>query len=308
MSFAPFQAATDQVDAFLQLLSDLGIDLKHGEQAEEDALAMTRVLEYWKFGTGSSILDPRPLLRDAIGFVDIASRILAVKDHDDFGQLYAHLRQLGTTSILQNRKSSAADQAANKVIELYVACVAMKFAKNVRLDHPDRSRGDNPDVMFDYRGKCWALAIKTLHSTAPRTIFENIKKAAAQIDASPADHGLVVINLKNVISHEDLWPHNATPITFEVALALLMDQMKAIAASLKDVPSDEWRDAFGPSCKATLPVLYVAHGTAYVVPPQNGRAHPTQLKVLMTDREFTEDSVGAFKLAQTLAHYMQGLL
>ncbi|MEK7428820.1 MAG: hypothetical protein V4514_14340 [Pseudomonadota bacterium] len=44
------------------------------------------------------------------------------------------------------------DDAANKVTELYVACLAMTFGSNIALDHPVNSKGDNPDVMLDFRG------------------------------------------------------------------------------------------------------------------------------------------------------------
>ncbi|MEN6542177.1 hypothetical protein [Parvibaculum sp.] len=36
--------------------------------------------------------------------------------------------------------------------ELYVACLAMTFGSNIALDHPVNSKGDNPDVMLDFRG------------------------------------------------------------------------------------------------------------------------------------------------------------
>jgi hypothetical protein len=37
----------------------------------------------------------------------------------------------------------------------------MKNFANVAVDHPEHSSGDNPGVMFDCRGKRWAIAVKT---------------------------------------------------------------------------------------------------------------------------------------------------
>ena len=126
-----------------------------------------------------------------MGFVDLAGKVAGVKDRPDFSQLIPHLDMLSKTTVVQNTASSVTDGAANKVIELYIACLAMTFGSNIALDHPVDSRGDNPDVMLDFRGQRWALALKTLHSRNPRTIYDNIKKASDQIEASAASHGLV---------------------------------------------------------------------------------------------------------------------
>lgn len=76
---------------------------------------------------------------------------------------------------------SPPDDAANKVIELYTACLAMTVGSNVALDHPVSSKGDNPGVMLNFRSQRWDLALKTLHSRNPRTIYDNIKKATDQL-------------------------------------------------------------------------------------------------------------------------------
>ncbi|WP_271611645.1 hypothetical protein, partial [Bradyrhizobium sp. CCBAU 21362] len=39
------------------------------------------------------------------------------------------------------------------MIELYMACFAMTFGFAIALDHPVRSKGDNPDVMLNVRGE-----------------------------------------------------------------------------------------------------------------------------------------------------------
>jgi hypothetical protein len=79
---------------------------------------------------------------------------------------------------LQNREASVTDSVSNKMIELYFGALAMEFGENVKIDDPNAAKGDNPDVMFTFRGQPWAIALKTLHSRAPRTIYDNIKKGA----------------------------------------------------------------------------------------------------------------------------------
>lgn len=67
-----------------------------------------------------------------MGFVDLAGKVVGVKDHPDFGQLVPHLQMLSKTTALQNAASPVTNDAANKVIELYVACLAMTFGSNIR--------------------------------------------------------------------------------------------------------------------------------------------------------------------------------
>ncbi len=102
-----------------------------------------------------------------------------------------------------------------------MACLAITFGSNIALDHPVNSKGDNPDVMLDFRSQRWALALKTLHSGKPRTIYDNIKKAADQIEASSATHGLVILNVKNLLDYDALWPSPSVSYPEQLAIDLL---------------------------------------------------------------------------------------
>ena len=119
------------------------------------------------------------VLRAAMGFVDLAGKVLAVRNSPEAHQLDAHISQLGAGSVLQNRFSPVTDAVANKMVELYFGALAMRIGSGVVLDHPDHSKGDNPDVMLTFRAKRWALAIKTLSSsrnpqTDPRQYQEGL--------------------------------------------------------------------------------------------------------------------------------------
>jgi hypothetical protein len=171
-----------------------------------------------------------------MGFVDLAGKVVGVKDRPDFGQLVPHLQMLSKKTVLQNAASPVTDDAANKVIELYVACLAMTFGSNIALDHPVNSKGDNPDVMLDFRGRRWAVALKTLHSRKPRAIYDNIKKAADQIEASAATHGLVILNAKNLLDYDALWPSPSVSYPEQLAIDLLQAQVGDIIKGLEEIP------------------------------------------------------------------------
>lgn len=139
LSYPSFERAAEVVDQFISLLADRGIDLKPGSNAESEALAMADVLEMWRNPVVRPS-DPRPVARAAMGFVDLAGKVVGVKDHPNFNQLVSHLEMLSKTTVLQNSASPVTDDAANKVIELYVACLAMTFSSNIALDHPVNSK------------------------------------------------------------------------------------------------------------------------------------------------------------------------
>jgi len=305
MAHVPFTEAGKRVDEFLDLLAGLGVDLTRGSTTETDALSATQVIEIW-CGLAKPPSDPRPVLRAAMGFVDLAGKVLAVRGSPDFHQLDAHLRELGNGSILQNRSSPVTDAVANKMVELYFGALAMYFATHVVLDDPNHSKGDNPDVMLTFRAKRWALAMKTLSSMRnPQTIFDNIKKGSDQIEASKADVGLVVVNLKNVIDHDALWPAGGAATTEKDAMAALTAQVSAIVDSLSVISADDWLSAFGPGRKAERPVLFLAQSAFYAQPAHGGRPYPMPLKMLRVHMQPEGDPLGAMKLAHALNHHMQ---
>ena len=238
MSYPSFERAAEVVGQFINLLAEHGVDLRQGGAAEGEALAMIDVLDMWK-NPARRLTDPRPVARAAMGFVDLAGKVVGVKDHPDFGQLVPHLQMLSKTTILQNAASPVTDDAANKVIELYVACLAMTFGSTLALDHPVNSKGDNPDVMLGFRGQRWGLALKTLHSHKPRTIYDNIKKAADQIEASAATHGLIILNVKNLLDYDALWPSPSVSYPEQLAIDLLQAQVAGIIKGLEEIPNED---------------------------------------------------------------------
>ena len=77
---------------------------------------------------------------------------------------------------------------------------------SVSVDSPKISKGDNPDIMFNYNDKKWGIACKVPHTKSAKTFIENFYKGIEQIENSESEIGFVVFNMKNVIPHDELWP------------------------------------------------------------------------------------------------------
>lgn len=309
MSDVTFVAAGELVDQFIALLDEIGHPILQQSNTENDALAASEIIDIWK-GRTPYPKDHRPVVRAALGFADLAGKVMSTRNSPDFDKLRAHLAMLSGGSTLQNTTATVLDDVANKMIELYVACLAIRAGfTNVDLDHPVSASGTNPDVLFDFRGKRWAIALKTLHSVNPQTIFDNVSKASNQIQASTADRGLVMLNVKNVLRHDDLWPEPNTPQLEDSAKAALGSQISAIARSLDPFTDDDWADVFGESRKAVAPILFVGH-SAFSVIPKHQATGPrfTPLKMMFPYPEQLDDEHGVIKLANALNHQMQHFL
>ena len=240
--------------------------------------------------------------------MDLACKVLNVRDKPSFRELLPHLRLIASGSVLQNRGSSVIDSVANKMIELYFGALAMECGEDVKVDDPNSAKGNNPDVMLTFRGQRWAIALKTLHSTVPRTIYDNIKKGTDQIEASDAKYGLVAINLKNVLDHEALWASASEFVTQQIAEAAIEGQSNCIFHGLDEIAVSEWKAAFGPERKAKVPVLFVAQSVFFAVPSHGGKPLPMPLKKMFAYLVPEPDLVGSMKLSRSLTHYMQSLL
>lgn len=147
------------------------------------------------------------MFNNQINPIDFVSQIVKHQSHKDFLKLVPHLQLLNTssTSVLTT-KSKVTDDGNNKLFELYIALLCMGFSDNVDLDDPKNSKGDNPDIIFDYKGEKWAIACKAMHSDKEKTLYDTIVKGTDQINRSIAVKGIVAVNLKNIIARDEIWP------------------------------------------------------------------------------------------------------
>jgi hypothetical protein len=204
----PFDTSETEVFEFEKLLNANGLIIQKGSDLERVLLAVVETNEkYKKEIEHDNNIDIRLIFSDVAGIVDFVKQILKQKNHSDFKQIIPHLHLLNTaTSSTLTSKSKITDDGNNKLMELYIALLCMSFAKNVRLDDPKNSKGDNPDVMFEFNNKKWAIACKALHSSKEKTLYDTLEKGTEQIIRSSTDKGIVIVNFKNIIDRDQLWP------------------------------------------------------------------------------------------------------
>jgi len=204
----PFNTSEQLLFDFEQLLKDNGLVIETNSDLERISIAILETnAKHKKEILHDDKNDVRDIFSDVSGLIDFVSQILKHKNHKDFGKLVPHLQLLNTssTSVLTT-KSKVTDEGNNKLFELYIALLCMAFSGNVDLDDPKNSKGDNPDIIFDYKHEKWAIACKALHSNKERTLYDTIVKGTDQINRSAASKGIVAVNLKNIIDREELWP------------------------------------------------------------------------------------------------------
>lgn len=150
--------------------------------------------------------DVRSTYRTLVGLHELANAVLAVQHTPSFDALLPHLRMLSRGSALQNIPSSPTDQVTNKLFELFAASLTMQCGSDVLLDDPESSKGDNPDVIATLCGRRWGIACKVIHGLNPEGFVGHLIKGIDQIEKSEAEVGAVLVNLKNVLPHESIWP------------------------------------------------------------------------------------------------------
>lgn len=193
---------------FESLLGSVGITIRSGSVLERlylNTIDLCHKHECPELRPADSV-DVRPSYREMVGLYDLLVKLVSASTHPSFPQLLPHLRLLNEGNPLQSVNTSVLDQENNKLFELYVAALCLGIpVKDLTVDDPHSSSGDNPDVLASYEGKRWGLACKALHTSAPMTIMDNIRKAVDQIERSGAESGFPILSAKNIIPHDDTW-------------------------------------------------------------------------------------------------------
>lgn len=287
-----FEQTQDAAMAFEALLSRRGIQLRPGSLLEAAILGVVDIA-YKRAGLGPKELagDVRHALRELVGVNELTQLVLAVQAHPDFNQLVPHLRLLNEGAALQNAPSSQLDDASRKVFELFAASLAMQTGTAIILEDPKESaNGKNPDVLATLCSEQWGIACKVVHSLHPEAFIKNLKKGIDQIEASPASVGVVLINLKNVLDYENLWPI-VTPLggagepaeyaafdSPEEPYNRLLLQMQHIGVTLKEYLPADHLETFFDGKKSIRGFLLWGHAMTGVV--RNGRPTPSSLRVM----------------------------
>lgn len=254
-----FDEASKLNDEFERLLRAHDVEIKKGSLLEMVALAVEEVLsKYHAPDSRNPETDIRELFRQATGATGLAHRIVRVANHKDFGQLVKHLKLLEATMPNQNLRTPITDGDNNKVFELLIASAAMVHGTEIELDDPNESTGRNPDIMATIQGIRWAFACKAAHTKNGKTIKESIEKGVQQIDRSDAQKGIVIVNVKNIVDHEEFWKllneeewrNGAEPDFF--AFESLGSLMQKIEITLRDIAQRIEGEGGGESLLQTL--------------------------------------------------------
>ncbi|CAM2191459.1 conserved protein of unknown function [Paraburkholderia kururiensis] len=310
MTYTSFSTASQIVDRFLSVLASHGISPPRGNVIETELLSAVELLDCIKHPQTAA---SRPsLLAEAGGMADLAAKILAVETQSEFHSFLPHLQLFASkekwASSVQTTSGSATDDVHRKLNELYLGSLAIHIGFNVALDHPHASRGDNPDVMFDFSfdgqpAKRWALAIKTISSQSGQTIFERIAEASRQINATEcvAERGIVVINTQGSLNHSHHW--SAHYSSLEDASNTLADEIRTLIKKAHENRDDsEWEDLL--SGKTSPIVLYLGHTVTHIATPLSN-ATPSILKVALCDSPVARQDEEALAIAHGINHYMQ---
>lgn len=167
--------------------------------------------------------------------------------------------------------------SADKVIELYWACLCLLANMSVELDDPFASSGGrNPDVIATAAdGTRWAFALKTLSEVsqparAAKNLVDNIEKAAKQIERAGCDKGMVVVNLKNVLDHALLRSGGAFP-HWQAAQWAINAQIGNVLAPFYAQEAVALEPIFAKKTPVAPIVALVAHTTVLANPPLRNR-------------------------------------
>ena len=198
--------SSEKALAFEKKLNEIGIKINPDSDLYRIGFDVLEVYEKHK---NPDLHDNNDDIREemgrVMGFNNFIEKVSPLLDSEYVNGIKPHLELLNKSSISQTIKAKVTDQGSNKLFELYIAALCYPEFDNIRLDSPENSKGDNPDIMFDYNGKCWSIACKVLHSPKTKSIFDNIEKAVEQIENSENDFGFVFISLKNIIDYDNFW-------------------------------------------------------------------------------------------------------
>ena len=268
-SYSEFEQLVWELEA---ILKQRGIAVPPKSAFEAAALSLTE-MEYLRQNPAACdcTVDSREKWRRALSLADLAEKIVLVRDHPDFAQLVQHLRLLaGDADLSQFSFTARENQDNNKTFELYLAAAGLHTMARCSVDDPEQSRGDNPDILGEFNGRLWALACKAMHSTNPKSFLDRVEEGVAQIERSAADYGIVVVNMKNTLNHDNLWPaqvrngeyyYRSFP-SLEAARQPLIEEFKKLQTGLFGLLGDEpsfYRHLF--KAKKARPYILLIYST-----------------------------------------------
>ena len=207
---------------FEQLLKKQSKTVPPGSKLEQAGLTAMQILgTYKKEIIHDCQKDCRDEWRRVLSMADILRKILSLQKCLAFNSIWPYiLLLLGNGEIAQNIWSSKEDSHANYVFELYVALLTLPLCTAIDVEPPKKSAGGkNPDVIATIQGVPWGIACKVMHSHLAKSMLDRVRDGIKQINrCDKIQNGLVVVSLKNVIPHDDIWPAIREPGTGDVII------------------------------------------------------------------------------------------
>jgi hypothetical protein len=137
---------------------------------------------------------------------DLCLRAVKLKNYAGFSELEGHFSLLNAAKQPAQNLASVINADSDKLFELLVALLGMEVGIKVKLDSPNESKGDNPDILLTIDGIRWGIACKVPHTEQPLTFWDSFKKGLKQIQNSEAEIGFVIFNTKNLTTIDEVWP------------------------------------------------------------------------------------------------------
>lgn len=201
-----FQEIENLVHKFESILNRLNIRIAPGSTIEQLCLNLVDLSRKQREpGTLDNMRDIRIDYRPAFGVLDLMRKIVRLENNPSISAFHEHLELLNQGTVAQNIVART-DHNSSKIFELLIGLIAASVGSNVKMDHPSKSKGDNPDVLVTLNGVRWGFACKMLFGNSPLTLYERLEEGIEQIEHSEAEKGCVVFNLKNKIDHDLTWP------------------------------------------------------------------------------------------------------
>lgn len=274
-----FDHARQIAERFEAVLNSYGVAITTGSELEAAMFEMLD-LEDRRQGRSPNVPgeDVRAAMSRTLGVLHCAELLVATQSRGrQLHSIVPHLQLLDRGEVAQNVRRIG-DDAANKLFELLNGLACMNFATQIALDDPEQSKGDNPDILFTHGSRQWALACKVPNGESMISAFDNIKAAAAQVERSPAERGIIVLNARNWINHDALWrPPGGKVIgkpqerdihwawlTPEMPFAMLRTEADWRYSQLLEVKHDEVMELFSTS-KRLVPIVLVFLQSATLV-------------------------------------------
>jgi len=288
-----FQEIQDTIFNFEELLTKHGLTIDSNSELNKICINASTLQDVYSGKYSFDEYEELPeYLSEAMGLYDFASKLLSIEKKHSFDSFVPHLDLLNKGSVPQNVRSKITDSSSNKLFELYLASLLIHIGEDIELDHPQNAKGDNPDILITIKDRRWGFACKAVHSPKEKSIFQNIEKACKQIAASEAEVGIPVINMKNVIDHNALWPllnesqvnsgeHPIWGTFFDANDASKI--LQAYVLELREkYQTDEWATEFEilfASKKNVLPaVVFVLQAGCSIL--MDGQPFPSKLNVM----------------------------